>query len=187
MSEISLPAPLWRRLAAAFYDGLLLLAIWMSIAVIEEIVRDSLLKLPRNFRALQLYMFFAGLAFFGWFWTHGGQTLGMRVWHLQVRRGDGAALRWPIAAVRYTVLLLAWGAAIYPLLLRLPAVAKWPLASEMSAVCIGSLALGLLLFQLDGQRRAPCDFIAGTVVVTVPKTGSADTSKSVDSGRTQKQ
>ena len=181
MSEIPLPAPLWRRLAAAIYDGLLLLAIWMAIAVIEVIVRDTLLKLPQNFHALQLYMFFAGLAFFGWFWTHGGQTLGMRAWHLQVRRGDGAALRWPIAAVRYAVMLLAWGAATYPLLLRLPAAAHWPLAPEVSAACIGALTLGLLLFQLDGQRRAPHDFIAGTVVVTVPK-NSADAVEPVNGG-----
>jgi uncharacterized RDD family membrane protein YckC len=169
MPDSFLPAPLWRRFAAAFYDGLLLLAIWMATAVVEEVVRDTLLKLPPNVHAMRFYMFIAGLAFFGWFWTHGGQTLGMRAWHLRVIRTDGAPLRWPIAALRYAMLLLTWAAAVYPLLLHLPVAAAWSLAPEISDACIAALILGLLLFFLDGQRRAPLDFIAGTLVVSVPK------------------
>ncbi|MGH8456089.1 MAG: RDD family protein [Stenotrophobium sp.] len=169
MPEISVPAPLWRRLAASCYDGLLLLAIWMATAVVEEIVRDTLLHRPRSFRALQVYLFCTGLAFFGWFWTHGGQTLGMRVWHLQLRREDGAMLRWPVAVLRYAAMLLCWGVVIFPALSRLPHVAALSIAPQATAICIGLTALSLLLYFLDGQRRAPQDFIAGTVVMTLPK------------------
>ena len=38
-------------------------------------------------------MLIVGGVFCG-FWTHGGQTLGLRAWHLRVVREDGAPLRW---------------------------------------------------------------------------------------------
>lgn len=135
-----IPAPLWRRLLAAIYDGLLLLALWMVAALVDVIVRDAL-YLPRSNLSFQIFLFLLGLVFFGWFWTHGGQTLGMRAWRLQVRREDGATLRWPIAATRYAGAFLSWG-------------------------CAG---LGVLWCLLDGKRRAWHDILAGTEVVVLPK------------------
>lgn len=179
MTDSFQPASLWRRLAAAFYDGLLLLAIWMATAVVEEVVRDTLLHLPANVAAMRFYMFITGLAFFGWFWTHGGQTLGMRAWHLRVMRTNGLPLRWPIAALRYAAQLLTWAAAVYPLMLHIPAAAAWTLAPEVSDACIAALIVSLLIFFLDGQRRAPHDFIAGTVVVALPKQASTDVIKPI--------
>jgi uncharacterized RDD family membrane protein YckC len=29
------------------------------------------------------------LTFFCWFWTHGGQTLGMRAWKIRLEKADG--------------------------------------------------------------------------------------------------
>ncbi len=46
--------------------------------------------------------------FYGWFWTHGGQTLGMRVWHLYLTKPDGKFIDWPLAAKRYTAAVLSW-------------------------------------------------------------------------------
>ena len=39
-------------------------------------------------------------AFYLWFWTHGGQTLGMRAWRLQVQQDDGSALSLTQASLR---------------------------------------------------------------------------------------
>lgn len=162
-----LPAPLWRRLAAAAYDGLLLIGLWMAAALAEVIVRDSVLGLPRHWIALQIYFFLVGLAFFGWFWVRGGQTLGMRAWRLQVRRADGSALRWPIASLRYAVMLVTWGVALTPLVLLLPRLSTLPHASEATLIAIILTSAGLITFRLDPQRRAPADRIAGTEVVTL--------------------
>lgn len=107
MNDPVLPAPLWRRLGAALYDGLLLLALWMVVALTDALVRDAL-SLPYDARAFRALLLLAGLVFFGWFWTHGGQTLGMRAWRLQLRHVDGGPVRWPVAALRYAAAWLAW-------------------------------------------------------------------------------
>ena len=140
LTSIITPAPLWRRLIAALYDGLLLVALWMVGVLVDVIVRD-LADLPRHGLSLQIFLFLLGLLFCGWFWTHGGQTLGMRVWGLRVRREDGSDLRWPIATVRYAFAYLSWGFA----------------------------GLGILWCLVDGRRRAWHDLLTGTEMVVVPK------------------
>lgn len=94
------PASLFRRLAALFYDSLLLLAILFGA---------TLLVLPFNKgEAIQAsdglyrtYLFMVSFFFFGWFWMHGGQTLGMRAWRLRLRRIDGKPLRWWHVLLRF--------------------------------------------------------------------------------------
>ena len=134
------PAPLWRRLAAALYDAVLLAAIWMSVALLETLVR-TLADLPYNVHAYRAGLLLSGLLFFGWFWTHGGQTLGMRAWRLQLRRADGRAIDWPVAAARYGFAWLAW----------LP------------------LGVGVLWCAVDARRRSWHDIWSGTEVVLLPK------------------
>lgn len=169
MSNLIVPAPLWRRLCAAVYDGLVLLGLWLAALLIEMIVRENLLGLPRHDVWLQLYLFGTGLVFFGWFWIHGGQTLGMRAWKLQVRRLDGAALRWPVCAVRYSVMIVTWMAVLAPSLLGLPHFAAMALVQPVALVgALLALAAGALML-IEARRRAPCDWAAGTEVVVVPK------------------
>lgn len=171
MSNLIVPAPLWRRLIAAIYDGLVLLGLWLAALLIEMIVRENLLGLARDELWLQLYLFGTGLVFFGWFWIHGGQTLGMRAWQLQVRRLDGAALRWPICAVRYSAMLATWMAALSPALLSLPRFSAVPVIQPVALVgALLALAAGALML-IEARRRAPCDWAAGTEVVVVPKRG----------------
>ncbi|MCC2658282.1 MAG: hypothetical protein K0Q76_3390 [Panacagrimonas sp.] len=168
MSQTFVPAPPWRRLFAAFYDGLVLLGLSMAALLFEMIVRENLLGLGKHYAVLQLLLFGVGLGFFGWFWVHGGQTLGMRAWRLQVRRLDGAALRWPIAAVRYTVMIATWGVVLQPALLALPRYAGHAQLQAAALAC-GLLALGAAaLMHVEGRRRAPCDWAAGTEVVVTP-------------------
>jgi len=94
------PAPLWRRLAAMAYDSILILAIWMVVAFVvlslfgienartlegETVTLDPLYK-----NVLFGAMLFSAWAFFGWFWTHSGQTLGMQAWRLKVVTAEDA-------------------------------------------------------------------------------------------------
>ena len=140
MSTVELPAPLWRRLAAAVYDALLLAAVWMVIAMADLFLRGAA-GLPYSVHVFRAELLLAGAAFFGWFWTHGGQTLGMRAWRLQLRRVDGGPLTWPTALARYAFAWLAW----------LP------------------LGLGVLWSALDPRRRAWHDALSGTELVLLPK------------------
>ncbi len=164
---MNLPAPIWRRSAAAVYDGLLLLGLWMVALVIDTVVRD-LLGLDRSWAALRAYLFVVGLGFFGWSWTHGGQTLGMRAWHLRLRRADGAAVRWLDAALRYAAMLVCWGFALTPALLQLPQLASRPRAGLIAAAALIATGLVVLWMRLDARRRGPQDWLSRTEVVLTP-------------------
>ncbi|HHJ12996.1 MAG TPA: RDD family protein [Gammaproteobacteria bacterium] len=77
------PAGLLRRLAALVYDSLLLLAVWFVLtATLLPLTGGEAIRHNPFYTSL---LFLAGVGFYGWFWSHGGQTLGMRSWHLQLR------------------------------------------------------------------------------------------------------
>ncbi|HZR36998.1 MAG TPA: RDD family protein [Nevskia sp.] len=167
----AVPAPPWRRLAAACYDALLLLALWM-VALLASLFVHQLFGLARNDHANAVLLFLAGLAFFGWSWTHGGQTLGMRAWRLRLCRDNGGAVRWPVAAGRYALMLLSWLMALALLVLPLlpPAVAaRVPHPAQVLEACAAYTLLTLLLPFLDRRRRTLHDRLAGTEVQLLPR------------------
>lgn len=84
------PVGLPRRLAAILYDGLLLLAIWFVATVPWMAVTGA--AVSSRDPLFRLYLTALGLLYFGWFWSHGGQTLGMRTWRITVTGADGAPL-----------------------------------------------------------------------------------------------
>jgi uncharacterized RDD family membrane protein YckC len=95
------PAPavsLWRRLAALLYDGMLLSALLMLATACFIIPYDLLAARPYphgqflHRLLLQGYLAAVIAGFFVYFWTHGGQTLGMRSWRLRLVRADGTAV-----------------------------------------------------------------------------------------------
>lgn len=87
------PAGLFRRLAALFYDSLLLLAIWfVATALLLPFTGGEAVR-PHN-PLLSTYLLFIAFFFYGWFWMHGGQTLGMRAWKLQLRNLRPGPLNW---------------------------------------------------------------------------------------------
>ncbi|WP_051277786.1 RDD family protein [Solimonas flava] len=170
MPDFLSPAPLWRRLLAAVYDSLLLVGLWMAALLAEMLVRDAL-GTERHWAVLRAYLFVVGLVFFVWFWTHGGQTLGMRAWRLQLRAGDDRPPSWLQAGVRYAVMLAVWGVVLTPPLARLPHLRELPHAGLASLAGAALSALALLAMLADRHRRAPQDWISGTHVVTLPKAG----------------
>ncbi|HXG28630.1 MAG TPA: RDD family protein [Nevskiales bacterium] len=101
------PAGLLPRLGAALYDLLLLLALFfLATALVDPLMPQD--HVPAGSLWFQLYLLLVAFLFYGWFWTHGGQTLGMRAWRLRVVTRDGAALRWPRAALRFLVAVPSW-------------------------------------------------------------------------------
>ena len=90
---------------------------------------------------IQVYLILVCFLFFGWFWTHGGQTLGMRAWRLQLRRIDGQNLAWSTALVRFAGALLSW----------LP------------------LGLGFFWIAFDPQNRAWHDRLSKSIVIVLPR------------------
>ena len=69
-----------RRIAALIYDSFLILAIWMlsSLAILAVTDLGESLGGP----LYQGFLYLELMAFYVYFWTFKGQTLGMQVWRL---------------------------------------------------------------------------------------------------------
>ena len=119
-----------KRILVATYDALLLVAVtFFSLALVMALfvwlapssffVDPSLLENPKLIQLSDLgrlvgsiifitHCVFVSFFFYGWFWTHGGQTLGMRAWNLYLIKDDGKFINWEIAALRYCSALVSW-------------------------------------------------------------------------------
>ncbi|MEN8260121.1 MAG: RDD family protein, partial [Pseudomonadota bacterium] len=77
------PPGFFRRLGAIFYDSLLLLSVlFVATALILPFNEGEAFHSNQHY--YPLFLLILSLLFFGWFWTHGGQTLGMRAWKIKV-------------------------------------------------------------------------------------------------------
>ena len=120
----------FKRILVATYDGLLLIAVtfftlalvmgvFIAVAPDSFFIDPSHLENPKMLQFTDLGRLVGSITFvahclavsfffYGWFWTHGGQTLGMRAWNLYLIKPDGKFINWKIAAKRYCVALLSW-------------------------------------------------------------------------------
>lgn len=97
----------FRHLAAIFYDAILLLAIlFFATALILPLNSGEAYRSNQIF--FPLYLFFTGFIFFGWFWTHGGQTLGLRCWKIKVTSAANQPITWKKAFIRYITAIFSW-------------------------------------------------------------------------------
>jgi uncharacterized RDD family membrane protein YckC len=130
----------FRRLAALFYDLVLLFGVLTIATTAVVIPYDLLTGVPfphdesYHRLGLRLYLVAVICLFFLFFWVRGGQTLGMRSWRLRLVREDGAGLRTRDALVR-----LAW-----------------------AALCLAPAGAGLLWMLLDRDRLTCYDRLSHT-------------------------
>ncbi|HEX7381652.1 MAG TPA: RDD family protein [Nevskiaceae bacterium] len=167
-----MPAAISRRWAAAAYDALLLVAMWLVGALLASFFQEALHIADggRWHHLLRAWFFLIGLLYFGLSWTHGGQTIGMKAWRLRVLRIDGRPLRWPIATARYTAMLVLWTLSLAPLLLFAPAVRSAHAWVEPTAwICLAALPLAVLWSRLDPMRLTPLDRVTGSRVIRLPR------------------
>lgn len=151
MNNLNLPSPgVSRRLAAIFYDSLLVIALLMavsglSIALRVAIVGEEAVKnsdsLAMNGPAFQCLLLASVFAFFYIFWRKKGQTLGMQVWRLRLDSNDGKRISFKQALVRF-------------------------FAAVLSAVCMGA---GYWWVWLDSEKRSWHDRLSNTHLVVLPK------------------
>lgn len=138
-------APLWRRLAAMTYDTIVLVGIWIftSFLVLAAFgIENAQVAQGTNARFQNVVfanMLTTAFLFFGWFWTHSGQTIGMQAWKIRVQNADGSAISWRQVALRYVAAPFA----------------------------LGLLAVGYLWMLFDGQRRTWPDINSRSVVVSI--------------------
>ncbi len=81
-NQIKLAGPT-RQLLALFYDVWLLAAVFMAASALTLPFTQGEPVKPGN-PFMTTYIFIIWYGFYAWFWTHGGQTLGMRSWKIKL-------------------------------------------------------------------------------------------------------
>ncbi len=151
------PCPLWRRLAALVYDLLVTVAIVMVVGLLCQLATGGRLigtgdeiAIPLWYRPLQAVVV---AAYFVSSWRYGGQTVGMRAWHIRLCADDGTALSLQ-RGVRRAII------AATPLL----ALALAPVFDLRTTlwITLGAWALWFAPALFDARRRALHDMLAGT-------------------------
>ena len=160
--------PLWRRLAALLYDGMLVTAIVIAATGLVLPLTGGEALTPEAHPALRwlfrVYLLAVVFAFFAVCWTRGGQTLGMRCWRLRLERIDGGALDLATAARRFGVAAALW--------ILLPSAALW--AQQTAAGWVVWIpVLGVLLWSLGARDRDGWhEWLSGTRLAVVPRTSA---------------
>lgn len=155
---------LFKRLLAALYDSFLVLAtIFIATALTMPFTRGNVSADNKIY--MSLYLLSVIYIFYGWFWTHGGQTLGMRAWRQKVVSIDGKSINWQQAFIRFITGLPAW-------LLFISGVLIWVLPEKIEL--IDSLLflprwaftiIGLIWLWINHQPNNWRDKLSGTEVV----------------------
>lgn len=141
-----------RRLAAAGYDLMLLLAILMVVTfaylgIYIGLYGEATVHQQADAGAfvgdhlLSLIVLLVTTVFYLTFWTIKGQTLGMQAWRLRLQQPDGQSISRKQALIRLLV-------------------------SQASWLCAG---LGFFWQLWDKQSRSWHDIASGTQVVVLPK------------------
>ena len=107
MSTALKSAGFFRRLAAILYDSLLLVAVLFAATALALPINHGEAFASDNLY-YPAYLIFVSFLFYGWFWTHGGQTLGLRAWKLKVLTFEQRPLSWTQAALRFSTALFSW-------------------------------------------------------------------------------
>lgn len=130
-----------RRLIAAVYDWLLVIALMMLLSVPFVALLDDAIRPGNNLYRLGLLL--VALVFFSGFWAHSGQTLGMKAWRLQLTTIDGFPVSYGQAILRFLCACIA----------ALPA------------------GLGFWSMLWDADQRSWHDRWSNTTIVLLPKKG----------------
>jgi uncharacterized RDD family membrane protein YckC len=154
------PTPsLRRRLAAFVYEGVLLFGVLMIAALAYALVTQQRHALI-GMHGLQAFLFVVLGLYFSWFWSHGGQTVAMKTWHIRLLTKDGRPVPAARAMLRY----------VWSWLWFLPALV-WSYATGVRNGAMVTLALtvGVLAYaassRLHPQRQYWHDLLSGTQLV----------------------
>ena len=126
------------RLASMAYEVLLLSGVLGLTLILPHALYAAWSHRLATGIVLWAHLFVVLLAYFVGFWSHSGQTLAMKTWHLRLLTHDGRALRPARALLRY---LLCW-------------------------VSVGLAGVGVAWALVDRDGQFLHDRLAGTQLVT---------------------
>ena len=122
------------RLGAFIYDALVVAAVWVfTIVLLVTVTGDAVLG-----PWIQSLLFIEWYAFFGYFWTHRGQTIGMLAWRLRIQS--------PVPFNHWQALLRFLGALVS---------------------FIPALGIGFIWVFFDRANRSWSDMASGSMIVRI--------------------
>jgi len=136
-------ATLWPRLFALVYDFFPVLGIWFAVAVLSYAANGGEPVTPGSLGAWLEFIALVGATFLyaGLSWRFGGQTLGMRAWHLRAVDVQGNPPGWSAIVLRFSV----------------------------GALSLAAAGLGFVWVLVDRERRSWHELASGTLTVRLPK------------------
>lgn len=160
---MAVPAGLFRRLAALFYDALLTIALAFIVTFAllpltdgEAILASTQGRTGNLYHALLLFLVFA---YFGLCWTRGGQTLGMKAWRIRLCTENGRRVNWADAVVRFTIgATVAFLAILGAWYLAEPG---WSITDLGAALLLAPALANLAWIPFDGAARSLQDLAGG--------------------------
>lgn len=165
MSQAAVPAPrLRRRMACFIYEGVLLFGVLSIAGYLYSSLTQQHHALV-GLHGLQAFLFVVLGIYFVWFWSHGGQTVAMKTWHIRVVDEHGRPLTQARALARY---VLSW-------LWFLPALAlAWAWGLRTPGGIFATMITGVLAYaalsRFHAQRQYLHDQLCGTRLVSWPPT-----------------
>lgn len=131
------PPNFGRRIASMAYESLLLLGVLSVFFLLPHVILGIGFSIALPGWMLIIHVFILLGCYFVWYWQHGGQTLAMQTWKIQLSTSSGAKPSLAQLILRY--------------------VLCWP--------CIGCLGMGLLWALIDPDRQFLHDRLAGTRLI----------------------
>ena len=171
------PASFFRILGAWLYDAMLLCAVWLLAGIIYMIPAQMLIQMDSSQKdnltttefsgpVFYTYLFIVTWFFFAWFWTHGGQTLGLRSWSLRLQTVEGNAINWTQSLLRFLIAGTPWVAALF-LYSRLSKTQSIDTPYLYAIFLIGFS--GILWILIDKKKRSLQDIFSDTCIVKIKK------------------
>jgi uncharacterized RDD family membrane protein YckC len=148
-----------RRLACFVYEGVLLFGVVMIAGYLYSSLTEQRHALEGR-TGLQAFLLVVLAIYFVWFWSHGGQTVAMKAWHVRLVTADGQPVSQRRALARY---LLSW-------IWFLPALGASYGAGLRGGEVFVLLIVGVLAYaalsRLHPQRQFWHDAVCGTRLIT---------------------
>jgi uncharacterized RDD family membrane protein YckC len=95
---------LLRRLACFVYEGVVLFGVVMIAGYLYSSLTQQRHALQGQW-GLRSFLLVVLAIYFVWFWSHGGQTVAMKTWHIRLIAADGGPVTQGRALARY---LMSW-------------------------------------------------------------------------------
>jgi uncharacterized RDD family membrane protein YckC len=147
-------------MASFVYEGVLLFGVLMIAGYLFSSLTQQRHALVGR-HGLQAFLFVVLGVYFVWFWSHGGQTVAMKAWHIRLVTREGKPVSQARALARY-VLCWLW---FLPALLALYVSGLDGGSATFSLLSTGVIAYAALS-RLHPDRQFWHDALCGTRLVS---------------------